>query len=42
MTRWIEIGALDQIPRLGARVVRTASGKLIKGIVQGPGVVEIR
>ena len=25
MTRWIEIGALDQIPRLGARVVRTAS-----------------
>ena len=28
MTRWIEIGALDQIPRLGARVVRTASGNI--------------
>ena len=28
MTRWIEIGALDDIPRLGARVVRTASGDI--------------
>jgi len=28
MTQWIEIGALDQIPRLGARVVRTASGNI--------------
>ena len=27
-TRWIEIGALDDIPRLGARVVRTASGNI--------------
>ena len=28
MTNWIEIGALDEIPRLGARVVRTASGNI--------------
>src|SRR4051812_39911941 len=28
MTKWIEIGALDDIPRLGARVVRTASGDI--------------
>jgi len=28
VTRWIEIGALDDIPRLGARVVRTASGDI--------------
>ena len=28
MTNWIEIGALDDIPRLGARVVRTASGNI--------------
>jgi nitrite reductase (NADH) small subunit len=28
MTRWIEIGALKDIPRLGARVVRTASGNI--------------
>ena len=28
MTRWIEIGALDDIPRLGSRVVRTASGDI--------------
>ena len=27
-TSWIEIGALDDIPRLGARVVRTASGDI--------------
>ena len=26
MTRWIEIGALDAIPRLGSRVVRTPTG----------------
>ncbi len=25
---WIEIGALDEIPRQGARVVRTASGDI--------------
>ena len=28
MTRWIEIGALKDIPRLGSRVVRTASGNI--------------
>jgi len=28
MTTWIEIGALDDIPRLGSRVVRTASGDI--------------
>ena len=28
MTKWIEIGALNDIPRLGARVVRTASGNI--------------
>ena len=28
MTSWIEIGALNDIPRLGARVVRTASGNI--------------
>ena len=28
MTRWIEIGALNDIPRLGSRVVRTASGDI--------------
>ena len=28
MTRWIEIGPLDGIPRLGSRVVRTASGDI--------------
>jgi nitrite reductase (NADH) small subunit len=28
MTEWIEIGALKDIPRLGARVVRTASGNI--------------
>ena len=28
MTDWIEIGALNDIPRLGARVVRTASGNI--------------
>ena len=28
MTQWIEIGALDDIPRLGSRVVRTASGDI--------------
>jgi nitrite reductase (NADH) small subunit len=28
LTRWIEIGALNDIPRLGARVVRTASGDI--------------
>ena len=28
MTQWIEIGALDDIPRLGSRVVRTASGNI--------------
>ena len=27
-TGWIEIGALNDIPRLGARVVRTASGNI--------------
>ena len=28
MTRWIEIGALNDIPVLGSRVVRTASGNI--------------
>ena len=28
MTSWIEIGALDDIPRLGSRVVRTAEGNI--------------
>ena len=28
MSNWIEIGALKDIPRLGARVVRTASGDI--------------
>src|SRR5260370_22498366 len=28
MTQWIEIGALDDIPRLGSRVVRTAAGDI--------------
>ena len=28
MTQWIAIGALKDIPRLGARVVRTASGNI--------------
>ena len=28
MTRWIEIGALKDIPRLGSRVVRTAAGNI--------------
>ena len=28
MTQWIEIGTLDDIPRLGSRVVRTGSGDI--------------
>ena len=28
MSNWIEIGALDDIPVLGSRVVRTASGDI--------------
>ena len=28
MSSWIEIGALKDIPRLGSRVVRTASGDI--------------
>jgi nitrite reductase (NADH) small subunit len=28
MTGWIDIGALDDVPRLGSRVVRTAEGKI--------------
>ena len=28
MTGWIEIGALDDIPRLGSRIVRMASGDI--------------
>jgi len=28
MIRWIEIGALDAIPRLGSRVVRTPTGHI--------------
>ena len=28
MSGWIEIGALNDIPRLGSRVVRTASGDI--------------
>ena len=28
MSNWIEIGALKDIPRLGARVVRTANGNI--------------
>ena len=28
MTSWIEIGALDDIPRLGSRVVRTPRGNI--------------
>jgi nitrite reductase [NAD(P)H] small subunit len=28
MTQWIEIGALDAIPRLGSRVVRTPTGNI--------------
>ncbi|OCK62035.1 nitrite reductase small subunit NirD [Bradyrhizobium sp. LMTR 3] len=28
MTKWIEIGALNDIPVLGSRVVRTASGDI--------------
>ena len=28
MSEWIEIGALTEIPRLGSRVVRTASGDI--------------
>jgi nitrite reductase [NAD(P)H] small subunit len=28
MSNWIEIGALNDIPRLGSRVVRTASGNI--------------
>ena len=28
MSNWIEIGALKDIPRLGSRVVRTASGNI--------------
>jgi nitrite reductase (NADH) small subunit len=28
MTKWIEIGALNDIPVLGSRVVRTASGNI--------------
>jgi nitrite reductase [NAD(P)H] small subunit len=28
MTPWIEIGALNEIPRLGSRVVRTPSGTI--------------
>ena len=28
MSNWIEIGALKEIPRLGSRVVRTASGDI--------------
>jgi nitrite reductase (NADH) small subunit len=28
MSNWIEIGALKDIPRLGSRVVRTASGDI--------------
>jgi nitrite reductase (NADH) small subunit len=28
MTQWIEIGALEAIPRLGSRVVRTPTGNI--------------
>ena len=28
MTDWIEVGALEDIPRLGARVVRTSHGDI--------------
>ena len=28
MSKWIEIGRLQDIPRLGSRVVRTASGNI--------------
>ncbi len=28
MTRWIEIGALNDIPVLGSRVIKTASGNI--------------
>jgi nitrite reductase (NADH) small subunit len=28
MSNWIEIGALSDIPRLGSRVVRTATGNI--------------
>ncbi|MFX7720432.1 Rieske 2Fe-2S domain-containing protein, partial [Acinetobacter baumannii] len=28
MSNWIEIGALKDIPRLGSRVVRTATGNI--------------
>jgi nitrite reductase (NADH) small subunit len=28
MSNWIEIGALDEIPKLGARVVETAKGDI--------------
>jgi nitrite reductase (NADH) small subunit len=28
MTQWIQIGALDAIPRLGSRVVRTPAGDI--------------
>jgi nitrite reductase (NADH) small subunit len=28
MIRWIEVGALDAIPRLGSRVVRTPTGDI--------------
>ena len=28
MMDWVEIGALSEIPRLGSRVVRTASGDI--------------
>ena len=28
MSNWIEIGALKEIPRLGSRVVRTATGNI--------------
>ena len=28
MTAWIDIGALDDVPRLGSRVVRAAEGRI--------------
>ncbi len=42
MPKWLEVGALDEIPRLGARVIETAEGDIALFRTRGDAVFAVQ
>ncbi len=42
MSEWVKVGPLDEIPRMGARVVRTAKGEIALFRTRGDAVFAVQ